>query len=298
MYTQPFATGGTPLLRVASARVSILGRAEALIARCEARHVSTQLGESNPGDYVLLLCTKAQDAGSSTAGALQAGESILYQGTSDPAGTFAEADCIVVRFTQAALDAVSDDANATRITGLIDTGIALRDERIVAIGISMACDLNALTPSSGLFLTSLTLALLTHIAVRYGGIEPLDQVCKGGLAPWQVRRAQERMIADLGLEIDISAVARDCGLSKSHFSRAFRNTVGEPPHTWLVRRRVEAAKRMMSSCDDALAAVALTCGFADQSHFTRAFTREVGTSPGLWRRCLARDASAFRECHV
>jgi AraC family transcriptional regulator len=82
-------------------------------------------------------------------------------------------------------------------------------------------------------------------------------------------------------------VARECRLSVSQFSRAFRRTMGVAPHKWLLTRRVEVAKDRLRDNLLSLPDVALACGFADQSHLTRVFTRIVGLSPGAWRR--ARD---------
>jgi methylphosphotriester-DNA--protein-cysteine methyltransferase len=67
-------------------------------------------------------------------------------------------------------------------------------------------------------------------------------------------------------------------------ARAFRQSVGMPPHQWLMQHRVDPARALLLSSPLALSDIALACGFAGQSHFTRAFTRRVGTSPGAWRR--------------
>jgi AraC family transcriptional regulator len=72
----------------------------------------------------------------------------------------------------------------------------------------------------------------------------------------------------------------------SHFSRAFRRTMGVAPHNWLLMRRVEVAKEKLRENRLSLSDVALACGFADQSHLTRVFARTVGVSPGAWRRAL------------
>ena len=86
--------------------------------------------------------------------------------------------------------------------------------------------------------------------------------------------------------LPIKEVARECHLSVSHFSRAFRHSMGVAPHSWLLTRRVEAAKEKLRDDRLTLSDVALACGFADQSHLTRVFTRIVGISPGVWRRAL------------
>ena len=89
--------------------------------------------------------------------------------------------------------------------------------------------------------------------------------------------------ADLEESIQLEDVARECGLSVGYFSRAFRATIGLPPHRWLTKRRIEFAKVIMRDGDASLAEIANRCGFCDQSHFTRAFSREMGASPGQWR---------------
>jgi AraC family transcriptional regulator len=133
-----------------------------------------------------------------------------------------------------------------------------------------------------LFVDCIMVALGCHIAQTYGGLEPLPT--RGGLAPWQVRRAKEIIEANLDREVPLTQLARECGLSTGHFSRAFKDTMGFPPHQWLLRRRIENAMRLLRNQQLSLPEVALACGFSDQSHFTRVFTKLSGKSPGAWRR--------------
>jgi AraC-like DNA-binding protein len=107
---------------------------------------------------------------------------------------------------------------------------------------------------------------------------------RGGLSPWQVRKVICHIEAHLDRSIrneDLAALAR---LNPSHFGRAFRNSFGEPPHEYVIRRRVERAQGLMLSTDASLSEIALDCGLADQSHLTRLFRRIVGESPRAWRR--------------
>lgn len=108
-----------------------------------------------------------------------------------------------------------------------------------------------------------------------------------GLAPWQVRRVISYIEANLDTRIknsDLAAVAR---LSVFHFNVAFRKSVGDSPHGYIIRRRMERAQGLMLSTDASLSEIAATCGLADQAHFTRLFRRIVGESPGAWRRARA-----------
>lgn len=116
---------------------------------------------------------------------------------------------------------------------------------------------------------------------------PHKEPVRGGLAPWQVRKVTHYVDAHLDRPIrneDLAALAR---LNASHFGRAFRNSIGEPPHEYVIRRRVERAQGLMLSTDASLSDIALDCGLADQSHLTRLFRRIVGESPSAWRRARA-----------
>jgi AraC-like DNA-binding protein len=107
---------------------------------------------------------------------------------------------------------------------------------------------------------------------------------RGGLAPWQVRRVATYMDGNLAASIQCEHLARVTRLSVSHFMRAFRESFGAPPHTYLMRRRMERAQGLMLTTDTPLGQIALDCGLADQSHMTRLFRRLVGESPAAWRR--------------
>ena len=108
-----------------------------------------------------------------------------------------------------------------------------------------------------------------------------------GLAPWQVRRVLTYIDANLDMSIknkDLAAVAR---LSVFHFNVAFRNSVGDSPHEYIIRRRMDRAQGLMLSTEMSLSEIAGECGLADQAHLTRLFHRVVGESPAAWRRARA-----------
>jgi AraC family transcriptional regulator len=119
------------------------------------------------------------------------------------------------------------------------------------------------------------------------------QQVRGGLSPWQVRKVTSYVEAHLSRPIrnqDLAALVR---LNPSHFCRAFRNSFGEPPHEYVIRRRVERAQGLMLSTDAALSEIALDCGLADQSHLTRLFRRVAGDSPRAWRRARLGEPRDF-----
>lgn len=107
----------------------------------------------------------------------------------------------------------------------------------------------------------------------------------GGLANWQARRVVAHIEANLGSRLGAGDLANVAALSRSHFSRAFKHSLGFSPMEYVIVRRVERAKTMITSTRESLADVALACGFADQSHLNRRFRDHMGMSPGQWRRC-------------
>jgi AraC family transcriptional regulator len=110
----------------------------------------------------------------------------------------------------------------------------------------------------------------------------------GALPRWQLVRALQFIETKFDCPIRIDDVADAVRLSKSHFSRAFSGSVGEPPARYLRRYRVRKAHEMMLSTSKSLGEIALNCGFADQSHFSRTFRGMVGISPSAWRRTFSR----------
>jgi len=134
----------------------------------------------------------------------------------------------------------------------------------------------------------LKLAAAAHIQT---GREPSasQNALRGGLAPWQANLAKRMMLEQIDTNISISCLANACRLSRGHFTRSFKLTVGIPPHRWLQAKRIEAAKELLASDCYVLAEVAVKCGFTDQAHFSRVFKTMTTYTPFSWRR-LARPA--------
>jgi AraC family transcriptional regulator len=114
-----------------------------------------------------------------------------------------------------------------------------------------------------------------------------------GLAGWQRDLAVRLLLSDLSGDFPVAELAGHCGLSRSYFGRAFKVSMGLPPHRWLMRYRVQRAQEMLERTTESIVAIAASCGFADQSHLTRVFHAIVGASPAAWRR--RRKAGVFQR---
>ncbi|MDB5827572.1 MAG: AraC family transcriptional regulator [Variovorax sp.] len=106
----------------------------------------------------------------------------------------------------------------------------------------------------------------------------------GGLTPRTLERAKNHLEQSLSQPLDLRELASLARLSVSHFSRAFKRSVGMPPHRYLLTRRLAVAAQTIMHSDRTLTEIALDLGFSDQSHFTRMFNRAYGETPGALRR--------------
>ena len=183
------------------------------------------------------------------------------------------------------LNQICDEEGAPRIADLPWTpGLSLPDQVVRRLSETLRPAMIRPDAASPLFVDHVTQALVSHVIATYGGLKLPGRAINGGLAPWQEQRAKELLISNLDGRITLSDLARECGLSTSHFSRAFCKSVGAPPHRWLLAQRVERAKELLRSSTLELAAIAVECGFSDQSHLSRVFRNSIGAGPAAWRR--------------
>ena len=105
----------------------------------------------------------------------------------------------------------------------------------------------------------------------------------GGLAPGALRRVREYIEQHLAESISTDALARIAGLSTGHFNRAFKQSTGDSPHHYIIRKRVTIAKDLLVHTNRILADIALDTGFADQSHFSRTYVAVTGETPSACR---------------
>src|SRR5262249_28522519 len=127
-----------------------------------------------------------------------------------------------------------------------------------------------------------------HTRPRIARLDALPQPTsatrsRGGLPPAVTRRIRDYIESHLDESIGLEVLAGTAGLSLHHFSREIRQSVGEPAHTHILRRRIERAKEMLTGTDQPLSEIALAVGFSDHSHFARHFRRLVGITPSAAR---------------
>jgi AraC family transcriptional regulator len=183
------------------------------------------------------------------------------------------------------LNEIADESNVPRIGDLhLKPGMSVADPMVRHLSKALYAAMQQPDQAAPLFVDHVTLALAAHVAETYGGMRKVLAEASGGLAPWQERRAKEMLSSQLDGDISLETLAAECGISRGHFAKMFRRSVGIPPYRWLLLQRVERAKELIRDSSLSLAEIAIACGFCDQSHMTRCFKEIVGVSPGACRR--------------
>jgi AraC family transcriptional regulator len=140
--------------------------------------------------------------------------------------------------------------------------------------------------SGPLFLDGVATALASYLLRRYSVASPTERNFARGMAPSTLRRCVEFLEAHLEGDLRLSDLAREAGVSTSHFLRSFRQSTGKTPYQFLLHRRVQRAQLLMRDLRAPLTEVALASGFADQHHLARVFRRITGVTPSSYRRSL------------
>lgn len=195
-------------------------------------------------------------------------------------------DFVLIELSRAFIERVNDERGGPRISSLLPQAGTV-DPVLAHLSQVLGGVLEQPAQSSNLFVEHLGLAIGTHLLERYGAGATTGWADSGGsrvLSRKLEARAKDMLLAALRDDSSIADIAEACGLSRSYFIKAFRQTVGTTPHRWLLEQRVQKAQELLRMPGQSITDVALLCGFADQAHMTRVFTSLVGVSPGAWRR--------------
>jgi AraC family transcriptional regulator len=192
------------------------------------------------------------------------------------------ASMLAVRLSDAALEQAAEAApcasdcmptdRAAQDMGLSSLLYALERERLNGF------------PSGRLFLDGIEQALAA-IVVRYDGVARRGNaaVYKGGLTPYRMRRVKEFIQEHIEEEITLNELAKNVGLSASHFCSLFHKTSGKTPHQFILHCRIQHAKSLLARQSNSILDVALASGFRTHQHFSRIFRRHVGIPPSAYR---------------
>jgi AraC family transcriptional regulator len=174
------------------------------------------------------------------------GNAYLFDLSNNPTvGLNTRFSTVRLNISQSALDTLADERGVRRTGGLYARSLGCPDVIMYRLAQTLVAAMEQPGEEKNLFAEYVALAFHAHVIHTYGNI-PVPLVSKrAGLAPWQLRRACEFIVANLAGDPSIAEIAVECGLSSSYFAKAFKQTTGVPPHAWLSMKRVEQAKRLL-----------------------------------------------------
>lgn len=195
-----------------------------------------------------------------------------------------DVDVLVMRFTPAFLGRVAEenglDADAIELRASLDR----RDGAVEHIGLAMLAEMEAEGASGRVYGDSLATALATHLLRNHSTSPQAIPDQWGGLPRSALRSVTDFVNDNLSMDLGLSEIAGVANLSQYHFSRQFKRATGLSPHQYVIQRRVERARELLSNTDLSVGDVASAVGFAHQSHLARHVRRRFGVSPSSLRK--------------
>ncbi len=197
----------------------------------------------------------------------------------------ARSKCIVITLDPARLETFTQSE-----LGLLLTERQLRDlpqfedADITTAAVMLLDALRLGGAGSDVMFESLARVFLVKLVRKYGDDRSNEFEFSSSFTAQHYKRVLDFMAENFGRPIQIEDIAQEAGLSASHFSRLFKDVIGDSPYQFLMRYRVERAEAMIADTTRSLIDIALACGFSDQPHLTRVFKQAHGVTPRVWRR--------------
>ena len=159
----------------------------------------------------------------------------------------------------------------------------IRNRYVTAIGRAARQFIQTNLSGGRLYFESLAGQFATHVILTLLSESEVTKKCSQ-LSKHTLARLIEFIEANLCQDLSLNALAEVVEMSPSQFRRAFKATVGQSPHSWLNKRRLEHAKTLLAETEQSIAQIALDCGFSSQSHMTTLFSKHLGTTPNRYRK--------------
>lgn len=139
-------------------------------------------------------------------------------------------------------------------------------------------------PASRMFVRGLAQAIGVHLARNYASLATATRSNTPALPGFKLRRITAWMAEHLAEEFSLARLAKQAEMSEFHFNRLFKRATGLPPSQYLIRLRLDAARRLLRETDRSVIEVANEVGYTNPSHFSQLFRKDTGLSPSDYRR--------------
>jgi AraC family transcriptional regulator len=156
------------------------------------------------------------------------------------------------------------------------------DQDITQSGIQLLEALKCELGSQVMF-ESFARIFLTKLILKYG-LQTSEYEFSKSFTARHYKQVLDYIAVNYSHNILLEDMAAKADLSPSHFSRLFKQTIGQSPYQFLTSYRIEQAKKMLDNSNAVMVDIAINCGFSDQAHFSRVFKKIVGLTPKQYRQ--------------
>ena len=160
------------------------------------------------------------------------------------------------------------------------------DADLCAAGTILRDALTSDDVSSAVMFEAMSRVFLVKLLQRYGKPKEINNSGDARFTSDRFRTVFNFIQNNLEQTLSVDELAREAGMSSSHFSRAFKETLGSTPMQYVLASRLERSMKLMKDKARPLSEIAIECGFADQAHFTRSFKQVTGQTPRQYRNNL------------
>ncbi|HEX8896373.1 MAG TPA: helix-turn-helix domain-containing protein [Terriglobales bacterium] len=160
------------------------------------------------------------------------------------------------------------------------------DRHIMAVLLAMTTDLDEGSPAGRLYGESLANALAVYLLRRYTVRRYTPAHYRQGLPKYRLKRVLDYIGDNLTEDLSLTQLAALSGLSPHYFAELFKQSMGCPPHRFVLLQKIERAKQTLRDPTRSITEAAIGAGFQNPSHFARIFHRHVGVSPSAYGRSL------------
>ncbi len=198
---------------------------------------------------------------------------------------------LLLGLPQTLLHAVAHDSGLDVARIEIRNRFQIRDTELEQLCWAMKREMESGCQSGRFYLDGLALAMASRLVARHSSVAKLTPEPNGGLSGHRLKQVLAFIEHHLADDLSLQQIAAVAEVSASHLNALFRRSMQMPVHQYVIQRRVERAKTLLTQDGLSMAEIALAAGFAHQSHMARHMRRALGLPPRAMKRLLAESSS-------
>lgn len=221
-------------------------------------------------------------------GSMVQGESLLFPAQMSISHTWKTANpCLIFVIDHSLLVRVAQETNCLNSNNIeLQPILKNYDPQIEAFASLFLQEMLSKQAGNQLYYESLTNLFVIHLLRKYCLAKPKLREYRDGLSPQKLQRAIDFIHGNLNRKLTLKEIAAQLDMSIFYFCDLFKQSMGIPPYTYVLKQRVKLAQKLLQNPNKNISAIALECGFANQTHLNKHFRKLIGQTPKQYRRQL------------